>query len=97
MKHFFVTIILLLLLFPATATALERFEIITTAELEQLLKDRETGKADFILVNSLDRIIFRHAAIPGSVNIPNGHLKQHANKLGSDTSKLIIPYCMGYR
>ena len=97
MKHFFIIISLLFLLYPVNATGLERFEILTTAELEQLLKDRETGKADFILINSLDRMIFRNSAIPGSVNIPNGHLKQHANKLGSDTAKLIIPYCMGYR
>jgi len=97
MTHFFLSIVLVFLIYPADVLGLERFEIITTAEIEQLLKDRQTGKTDFILVNALDSMISRHASIPGSVSIPHGRLKQHADKLGDDTAKLIIPYCMGYR
>lgn len=59
--------------------------------------DRNRGKADFILVNALDSMIFRHAAIPGSICIPYGHLKQQTDKLEDDTTKLIISYSMGYR
>jgi hypothetical protein len=80
------------LLCPPISSALERFEIYTTTEMMQLLQDRENGKIDFLLVNALDEMIFRHASIPGSVNIPLGKFQKHAHKLGNDRDKLIIPY-----
>ena len=80
------------LFLPPNSFALERFEIFTTTEMMQLLQDREHGKIDFLLVNSLDEMIYRHASIPGSVNIPLGKFQNYAHKLGNDRDKLIIPY-----
>ncbi|MCF8056238.1 MAG: hypothetical protein K9K37_06330 [Desulfocapsa sp.] len=71
---------------------MKRFEIITTAEMVQLLKDREEGKIDFLLVNALDRRIYNHSSLPGSIHIPLGKYEQNSHKLGTDTDKLIIPY-----
>lgn len=74
------------------AYGLERFEIITTEDLEIKLEERAQGKTDFVLVNCLDEMVFRHSAIPGSINIPLGKTKAHIHKLGTDKSRLIIPY-----
>jgi len=81
-----------LLILAHNATALERFPIVTTEEMQQMLKDREAGKIDFILVNALDELIYRNASIPGSINIPLGKIAAHAHKLGKDKDKLIVTY-----
>ena len=57
-----------------------------------MLDDRTAGTTDFILVNSLDEIIFRSASIPGSVNVPWYSAKENGNRLGEDKDKLIITY-----
>lgn len=90
----------LLFFFPLwiePAIGLERFDIISTEEMRQLVADRAARKVDFILVNSLDEMIFRDAFIPGSINIPLGRLHRMRDKLGEDRQKLVITYCMGYR
>ena len=79
------------------AAGMERFEIMTTQELQQLLAEREAGKLDFILVNTLDALIYGHHSIPGSINIPWSRVSDLADRLGSDRERLIITYCMGYR
>jgi len=71
---------------------MERFDIITTVEMKQMLNDRESGKIDFLLVNALDKMIYNNASIPGSINIPLGSYKKYAAKLGIQKDKLIIPY-----
>jgi len=86
---FFLGIFLFL---PTNSYALERFEIFTTSQLMQLLQDRKDGKTDFLLVNALDEMIYRHASIPGSVNIPITQFGQYAHRLGKDRNKLIISY-----
>jgi len=85
-------IVFLLLGFASMATAMERFELVTTLELEQMLDQRQREEIDFVLVNSLDEIIYRHNSIPGSVNIPWSHVKEFAGRLGTDKDKLIITY-----
>lgn len=90
-------LLVLLFLLPSQGVALERFDIITTVEMEQMLTDREAGKIDFLLVNSLDRMIYNHSAIPGSINVPLSSFTQYSKKLGKEKDKLIIIYCMGYR
>lgn len=79
------------------ALGLERFEIITTQALQEMMTEREAGKRDFILVNTLDALIHEHHAIPGSVNIPWSRVTEMKDRLGSDRSRLIVTYCMGYR
>ena len=82
---------------PSSVGAMERFDIISTSELKELLKEREAGKTDFLLINTLDAMIFRDGAIPGSINIPLGHLQEHIALLRDDMSKKLIIYCRGFR
>jgi rhodanese-related sulfurtransferase len=79
------------------AAAMERFDLITTQELERMLAQRQRGEVDFVLVNSLDEIIYRHNAIPGSVNVPWSRVDELVGRLGTDKNKLIVTYWMGYR
>lgn len=74
------------------ASAMERFDIITTEELEEMLTLRDQGKIDFILVNTLDEIIFRDASIPGSINIPWSRVNEFIHHAGDDKDKLLIFY-----
>ncbi len=92
MKPSLFFLIIFLFFLPSSGSALERFDIITTAEMKQLLDDRKSGKIDFILVNGLGKMIFNHASIPGSINIPLNSYAQFATKLGENKDKLIIPY-----
>ncbi len=88
----FVSGVLIALFYCGVAAAFDRFEIVSIRELVQLLKEREAGNVDFLLVNSLDEIIFRDAHIPGSINIPLTRMEQFVSRLGSDRKKLIITY-----
>jgi hypothetical protein len=92
MKRYCLFLIVFLLFLPSQTSALERFNIITTAEMEQMLIDRENGKTDFLLVNALDRMIYNHTAIPGSISIPLSSFQHFSKQLGEDLDKLIIPY-----
>jgi 3-mercaptopyruvate sulfurtransferase SseA len=80
------------LLFCPAAFALERFDIITTEEMKQMLEDRAAGIADFVLVNALDEIVYRDSSIPGSVNVPWSKVDETAYRLGDDKNKLIVTY-----
>jgi rhodanese-related sulfurtransferase len=71
---------------------MERYDVITTIELKKLLDERNAGKVSFILLNTLDEMIFRDAHIPGSINVPLGKLEKYASRLGNDKNKLIITY-----
>jgi len=82
---------------PQRVCAMERFDIITTRELQTLLQDRKEGKTEFLLINTLDAMIFRDGAIPGSINIPLGHLQENIMLLGDEKNKKIIVYCRGFR
>lgn len=80
------------LLFVTKANAMERFDIVTTAELAQMLKEREMKKADFLLVNTLDEIIFNDSAIPGSINLPLSQVDEKISVLGPDKDKSMVFY-----
>lgn len=81
----------------ATAEAFERFPVVSTTELQELLDQRQRGNTDFILVNTLDEVIFRNQSIPGSINIPWSSIDSRYSELGRDKEKLIITYCIGHR
>ncbi len=74
------------------AYGMERFEIITTQQLKQMLEDRDAGKMEFLLVNTLERLIFEHHSIPGSINIPWSQVSEHAGDLGAVKDRMIITY-----
>ncbi len=89
----FINIFLLL----SNAFALERFDIVTTETLKNMLDQRERGDSQFLLINTLDKMIADHFTIPGSINIPWSKVRNQAQLLGKDKSIPIITYCMGYR
>ena len=76
---------------------MERFDIITTQQLTDMLVARDRGERDFLLVNTLDEILFRDKAIPGSISVPWSRVNTAYTRLGTDKNKLIVTYCMGYR
>lgn len=81
-----------LALLSARAVAMERFDIVTTQELKQMLALRASGQADFLLVNALDELIFNDSAIPGSINVPWCRAEQTVGRLGENKSRLIVTY-----
>ena len=92
MKKIFCYTIVATLLFASVAFSMERFGIVTTQELRKMLDDRASGKTDFILVNSLDEIIYRNSSIPGSVNVPWSRLDKMSHRLGENKDRLVITY-----
>lgn len=90
-------IILFILLLSTRCFALERFETLSTAELQSLLERREKNQIDFLLVNTLDTMIANHHSLPGSENIPWPEVSTHATLLKRDKNLLIVTYCMGFR
>ena len=92
MKRILMGTVAFCLLLSATVYAMERFDIVTTQEMNQMLEDRSAGKADFILVNTLDEIIFLNSSIPGSVNLPWSRADKLIHRLGNDKEKLIVTY-----
>jgi 3-mercaptopyruvate sulfurtransferase SseA len=84
--------VLVLFALSSEVLAMERFEIVTTQELKQMLDDRASGRIDFILVNTLDEMIYRNHSIPGSINVPWSRIDQTSHRLGEDKGKLIITY-----
>ena len=53
--------VVLLAVLCSPAHALERFDIVTTEELREMLEARDRGELEFLLVNTLDEIIRRVA------------------------------------
>ncbi len=85
-------VFLFVLMVAAPVYGLERFEIITTQQLKQMLAEREAGNIDFLLVNSLDRLIYEHSAIPGSLNLPWSEASSGEKILGPDKDRMIVTY-----
>lgn len=92
-----ILLILLSLLSFSEAFALERFDIITTEKLKEKLERRNSGDEQFLLINTLDKLIANYHSIPGSINIPWSQVTESQNLLGKDKNIPIITYCMGYR
>ncbi len=90
-------VLVLLFCFTSISSSMERFGLVTTEELSDLLTAREDGKIDFLLVNALDEVLFLDKSIPGSISLPWSRIDEESQRLGSDKNKLIITYCMGYR
>ncbi len=91
-RLFFYLTLLPVLFLGSTGLAMERFDIVTTEVLEKMLKDREKGQMTFVLVNTLDELIYRDRSIPGSANVPWSRVEETAHRLGPDKEKLIITY-----
>ncbi len=92
MKNAILASVVLLIFSGFSAMALERFEIVTTEELVNMLAQRELGQLEFALINTLDEIIFRNSSIPGSVNIPWSRFEDTIQRAGKDLNKLLVMY-----
>lgn len=89
----FIAILLMLLTCPIPSGAFERFDIVTTEQLREMLTARESqASADFLLVNTLDEIIYRNESIPGSVSLPWSNISNYKSILGDNKDKEIIFY-----
>jgi hypothetical protein len=95
-KNIFFSVIILLVC-ALQINAMERFEVLSTEEMQKLIAAKNAGHIDFVLVHASDEMIYRHSTIPGSVNIPLAKVDTLIKELGSDLSSLIITYCIGYR
>jgi len=86
-------LLLILVAWSAPAVAFDRFEIVTTEELREMLAARDAGNGEnFLLVNTLDDIIYRHEHIPGSVSLPWPEVDTYESVLGSDKGRSLIFY-----
>ena len=97
MKRTAFLVLLIVMIFPLSPFAMDRFDIVTTEEMRSMLEDREAGKTDFLLVNALDELLFKNESIPGSINVPWANVANTAHRLGTDTNRPIVVYCKGYR
>ena len=92
MRSIIIALTLTWFLGSISAFGLQRFDIVTTEELEQMLAQRQTGTTEFALVNTLDEIIYRNVSIPDSINVPWSRVTETADRLGNDKDKLIVTY-----
>ena len=92
MKKIIVLTMASYLFLSTSAYGLDRFDIVTTEEMKQMLDARKAGKIEFVLVNGLDEMIFRSSSIPGSINVPLGRVEKMSHKLGKNKDMLIITY-----
>lgn len=70
----------------------DRFDILTTEELKAMVDEKDAGKLDFMLVNTLDEMIYRDTSIPGSVNLPWYRAKEAETYLGPNKDRLLVFY-----
>lgn len=87
----------LVLLQTSPGEAFVRFDVVSTQELHELLEQRRQGQTDFLLINTLDEIIYKSSSIPGSINIPWSEIDSRYTELGENKERLIITYCIGHR
>ncbi len=92
MKHVVSYILLFAAICSAPSFAMDRFEVVTTKEMEQLFADRLEGKTDFLLINSLDELLYKHQSIPGSINVPWCKFDETRGRLGNDKKRFIVVY-----
>lgn len=97
MQKIFFMAVGLVMLTTSVLPGMDRFDVLTTETVKQMLDDRAAGRIDFLLVNTLDELICNDSSIPGSVKIPWYRINELSERLGTDKSRLIVTYCMGYR
>jgi rhodanese-related sulfurtransferase len=57
------------------------------------LKQKLDRKDDFLLVETLPKIAYEHAHLPGAINLPSDKIKELAPKLLPDKNADIVVYC----
>ena len=57
------------------------------------LKQKIDGKDDFVLVETLPKVSYDHAHLPGAINLPSDQVNVLAPKLLPDKDAEIVVYC----
>jgi rhodanese-related sulfurtransferase len=57
------------------------------------LKQKIDRKDDFLLVETLPKVAYEHAHLPGAINLPTDQLHVLAPKLLPDKNAEIVVYC----
>ena len=57
------------------------------------LKQKIDRKDDFILVETLPKLSYEHAHLPGAINLPSDQVNALAPKLLPDKNADIVVYC----
>ena len=58
------------------------------------LKEKMDRGDNFVLVDTLAEMYYRHSHLPGAINVPVDELKERAPELVPDREAEIIIYCM---
>jgi rhodanese-related sulfurtransferase len=72
----------------------ETIEAVRSIAREEL-KDKIDRAEPFVLIETLAPEHFRHAHLPGAVNMPPGHVEALAPTLVSDKQTEVVTYCAG--
>ena len=67
--------------------------MVETVSREEIEGKMERGE-DFVLVDTLARMYYRHSHLPGAINVPADELDALAPELLPDKDADIIVYCM---
>jgi rhodanese-related sulfurtransferase len=57
------------------------------------LKQKIDRKDDFLLVETLSKIAYQHAHLPGAINLPPDQIKEFAPTLLPERNAEIVVYC----
>jgi rhodanese-related sulfurtransferase len=69
-----------------------RDEMIKTISRDEL-KEKIDRKDNFVLVETLPKIAYEHAHLPGAINLPSSEVSVLAPKLLPDKNADIVVYC----
>jgi rhodanese-related sulfurtransferase len=58
------------------------------------LKVKMDRDEDFVLVDTMPMMYYRHSHLPGAINLPAGEVKERAPELLPDKDAEIIVYCI---
>jgi rhodanese-related sulfurtransferase len=70
-----------------------RYAAVETISREELKEKMDRGD-DFVLVDTLAQMYYRHSHLPGAINVPIDELRERAPELLPDKQAEIIVYCM---
>ena len=70
-----------------------RYVAVETISREELKEKMDRGD-DFVLVDTMAEMYYRHSHLPGAINVPVDELRVRAPELLPDKQAEIIVYCM---
>ena len=70
-----------------------RYVAVETISREELKEKMDRGD-DFVLVDTMAEMYYRHSHLPGAINVPVDELRELAPELLPDKQAEIIVYCM---